>query len=159
VKRRAADEEDVALCAFDSLCRGARDGKFPLLSDRGDLWQLLVVITARKASDQAHHERRQKRGGGQVRGESVFLQAGEDMPQAGFEQVIGQEPTPAFAVQVAEELQRLLDVLPDATLRQIALWKLENYSHKEIAEKLGVSEETIRRKLNRIRQTWDQKRA
>src|SRR5207244_3139579 len=38
--RRAADEEDVALSAFDSFCRGAKLGRFPLLSDRGDLWHL-----------------------------------------------------------------------------------------------------------------------
>jgi hypothetical protein len=44
--RRARDEEDVALSAFDSFCRGAEAGRFPRLGDRADLWQLLVVITA-----------------------------------------------------------------------------------------------------------------
>ena len=48
-------------------------------------------------------------------------------------------------------MHRFLDALDDDTLRQIALWKLENYSHQEMAKKLGVSEETIRRKLNRIK--------
>src|SRR5229473_4615747 len=47
-----ADEEDVALSAFDSFCRGAEQGKFPQLKDRDNLWPLLVVITARKALDQ-----------------------------------------------------------------------------------------------------------
>ena len=47
--RRAADEEDVALGAFDSFCRGVEQGRFPRLLDRDNLWQLLVVITARKA--------------------------------------------------------------------------------------------------------------
>jgi hypothetical protein len=70
--RRAADEEDVALSAFDSFCRGAELNRFPRLEDRNDLWQLLVVLTARKALDLRQHERRQKRGGGAVRGESVF---------------------------------------------------------------------------------------
>ena len=62
--RRAADEEDVVLSAFDSFCRGAEQGRFPQVQDRGDLWNLLVTITVRKASDQLQHERRQKRGGG-----------------------------------------------------------------------------------------------
>ena len=56
--RRAADEEDVALSAFDSFCRGAGQDCFPRLHDRLDLWQLLVLLTARKASDLAEHERR-----------------------------------------------------------------------------------------------------
>ena len=47
----AADEEDVALSAFDSFCRAAEGGRFPRLDDRDDLWQLLLVITARKAVD------------------------------------------------------------------------------------------------------------
>src|SRR6516225_2636275 len=66
--RRAADEEDVALSAFDSFCRGAAQGRFPQLLDRGDLWQLLMVLTTRKAFHLARHERRQKRGGGRVPG-------------------------------------------------------------------------------------------
>ncbi len=149
--RRRADEEDVALSAFDSLCRGAGQGKFPHLADREDLWRLLIVITARKACDHAMHEQRQKRGGGQVRGESVFRGRPADSTFADLEQVIGEEPTPQFASQVAEQMQNFLAALPDATLRQIAQWKLENYSHQEIARNLNVSEETIRRKLNRIK--------
>ena len=47
--RRAADEEDVALSAFDSFCRRASDGCFPHLGDRDNLWHLLDTITARKA--------------------------------------------------------------------------------------------------------------
>src|SRR5690349_15507876 len=48
--RRAADEEDVALSAFHSLCRGVAAGRFPGLLDRDGLWRLLVVLTARKAA-------------------------------------------------------------------------------------------------------------
>ena len=44
-RRGAADEEDVALSAFDSFCRGANEGRFPQLHDRDDLWHLLVAIT------------------------------------------------------------------------------------------------------------------
>ncbi|HKI35430.1 MAG TPA: ECF-type sigma factor, partial [Gemmataceae bacterium] len=33
-RRRAADEEDVALSAFDSFCRSAEQGRFPELADR-----------------------------------------------------------------------------------------------------------------------------
>src|SRR6516164_4691978 len=57
-RRGVADEEDVALSAFDSFFRRAREGRFPRLADRHDLWQLLVVIAARKASNLAKHERR-----------------------------------------------------------------------------------------------------
>src|SRR5689334_22900261 len=61
-RRREADEEDVALSAFDSFWRGAREGRFPHLTDRDDLWRLLVVITARKALDLLERQGRKKRG-------------------------------------------------------------------------------------------------
>src|SRR5215467_3506162 len=62
--RRATDEEDVALSAFDSVCRRAEEGRFPKLDDRDDLWRLLVVITMRKAIGVSQRERRPRRGGG-----------------------------------------------------------------------------------------------
>jgi DNA-directed RNA polymerase specialized sigma24 family protein len=46
--RRAADEEDLALSAFASFCRAAEEGRFPDLSDRDDLWRLLVTIAVAK---------------------------------------------------------------------------------------------------------------
>src|SRR5262249_5902247 len=62
--RRAADEEDVALSAFDSFCRGAEAGRFPQLLDRDSLWRLLVTLTVRKAAHLRRDESRLKRGGG-----------------------------------------------------------------------------------------------
>src|SRR5438477_10980700 len=66
--RRAADEEDVALSAFDSFCRGVRRGRFPRLDDRDNLWRLLVTLPARQAFDQVRDEHPQKRGRGAVHG-------------------------------------------------------------------------------------------
>jgi DNA-directed RNA polymerase specialized sigma24 family protein len=140
--RRASDEEDVALSAFDSLCRGAGQGHFPQLRDRNDLWHLLVVITARKALQLARHECRQKRGGGKV------------INDAELGAVVGQEPTPDFAAQVAEECRRLLDQLGDDQLRQIAVWKMEGHTNEEIASKLGCVARTVERRLEVIRTQW-----
>ena len=150
-RRGAEDEEDAALSAFDSFCRGAARGRFPQLSDRDDLWRLLVVITARKASDVAERERRAKRGGGRLRGDSVLQGSAGD----GWGQVMGREPTPAFAAQAAEECRRLLDVLDDEELRSIALWKMEGYTNEEIAGRLGCATATVERRLWLIRKLWE----
>jgi DNA-directed RNA polymerase specialized sigma24 family protein len=147
--RRAADEEDVALSAFDSFCRGAEGGRFPRLEDRNDLWQLLVVLTARKALNLRAHERRQKRGGGAVRGESAFGDAA-----ARIDQVVGAEPGPEFAAAVADECRRLLDCLDGAELRSVAVWKMEGYSNPEIAARLGCAPATVERRLRLIRTIW-----
>src|SRR4051794_10940410 len=65
-RKAVADEEDVALSAFDSFCRRAQMGVFPRLVDRDDLWQVLLVLTVRKARSLARRERRHKRGAGRV---------------------------------------------------------------------------------------------
>jgi DNA-directed RNA polymerase specialized sigma24 family protein len=151
IPRRVADEEDVALSAFDSFCRAAAQGRYPQLSDRDDLWQHLVLITARKAVDLANYQRRQKRGGGAVRGDSALLGPEKSSEDAGMEQIVGHEPTPAFAAQVAEEWQRLLGRLEKDDLRSVAVWKMEGYTNDEIAAKLGCVRRTVERKLWHIR--------
>jgi DNA-directed RNA polymerase specialized sigma24 family protein len=150
VDRRAADEEDVALSAFESFCRGAEQGRFPDLTDRNNLWRLLVVITARKAYDLVERQHRRKHGGG-----AVLDEAGLGGP-AGLEQVVGRDPTPEFAALVAEECRRLMDRLGSRELRAVALWKMEGYSVDEIAAKLGCAPRTVDRKLWVIRGLWAQ---
>src|SRR5256885_1142882 len=115
--RRAADEEDVALSAFGSLCRGAEGGRFPHLLDRDRLWQLLVAITAHKAHDLRRREERKKRGGGRVLDEAALA----DSDEVGLEQVLGREPTPEVAAPPAEGVDPLLARLHDPTLRAAAL--------------------------------------
>jgi DNA-directed RNA polymerase specialized sigma24 family protein len=156
--RRAADEEDVALSAFDSFCRGAEHGRFAQLHDRLDLWQLLVLLTARKAADLAQHERRQKRGGGAVLDEAA-LPVDSSSPEAALEQLEGPEPTPAFAAQVAEEYRRLLECLDSTALRTVAMRKVEGYGNEEIATQVGCSLRTVERRLRLIRGIWEQEEA
>jgi DNA-directed RNA polymerase specialized sigma24 family protein len=150
-RRRAADEEDVALSAFASFCRGAEQGRFPRLQDHHDLWRLLVTITARKAIDRIEHDNALKNGGGRVRGDSAV--AGPD-GGPGFDRLIGREPSPAFAAEVAEAYRRLLDRLANDTLRSIAVWKMEGYGNEEIAARLGCVTRTVERKLAVIRSLW-----
>jgi DNA-directed RNA polymerase specialized sigma24 family protein len=153
--RRAADEEDVALSAFDSFCRAAEQGRFPRLEDRDDLWQLLVLIASRKAANLITHERRQKRGGGKAV-QSLDEPAGADSDAGAlFGELIGREPDPALATQVAEECQRLLDVLGSEELRQVALAKLEGRTNAEVAADPGRAIGTVERKLKLIRGIWD----
>ena len=153
-RRRAADEEDVVQSAFHSFFRGVARGRFPQLNDRDDLWRLLVVITARKALNQLAHEHSKRQGGGTAQGESRIPFGGPEWDEAALEQIVGEEPTPEFAAQVAEQYQRLLDLLGDDTLRQVAVWKMEGLTNDEVAERLDCSRRTVARKLDTIRIIW-----
>lgn len=152
--RRAADEEDAVLSAFHSFCQRVEKGRFPQLEDRTDLWRLLVVITSRKALKQVEADRRVKRGGGKVRGESIFPGAAEE--QAGIHAVADGQPTPEFAVQMGEEVRELLARLGDPKLCEMALLKLEGYSNEEIAQRLQCALRTVERRLRGIRAIWSE---
>src|SRR5262249_53806695 len=123
--RRASDEEDVVQSAFNSFFQGVARERFPLLSDRDNLWRLLVVITARKAIDQLAYEGRKRRGGGGAAGESRITYQEPDWGDTAIEEIVGSEPTPEFAAQVTEQYHRLLDLLNGEKLRHIAVWKME----------------------------------
>jgi DNA-directed RNA polymerase specialized sigma24 family protein len=148
-----ADGEDVALSALDSFFRGAAAGRYPGLGHRGDLWRLLVTITARKAHNQRRDEGCQKRGGGRVVAEAALAGADPD-GDAFLAQVIGSEPTPEFAAMVADEYRRLFGSLADESLRVVALLKLEGHSNEEIARSLDCGLRTVERKLEVIRKRW-----
>ncbi len=152
------DEEDVASSAFHLLYQGLREGRFPRVEDRDDLWRLLVHLAACKAVDRHRAEHRRKRGGGKVLSEADMVAAGADGDDddAGnpLDRIIGSEPSPEFAAVVAEEYQRRLEGLGDETLRRIAELKLACYSNEEIHQQLGCSLRSVTMKLELIRKKW-----
>jgi DNA-directed RNA polymerase specialized sigma24 family protein len=140
--RRAADEEDIAVSAFDRFCREAAAGRLPKLDDRDDLWRVLLLVTGQKVVDLIRHETADKRGGK------------PGAQQFDLEAVAGNEPTPEFAALVLDEFRRLLDMLPDAELKTLAVWKMERYTNEEIADRLGCVLRTVERRLKVIRSLW-----
>lgn len=148
--RRSGDEEDVALSAFHSFFRAA--DRFPRLNDRDDLWQILVMLTARKASQERRRQRSLKRGG-RVGEEGRLCPVAPEAPE--LDEIVGSEPSPEFAAMLAEQFQVLLEALPDDELRGVARLKLDGHTNPEIATALGCSLRTVERKLMLVRGFWE----
>jgi DNA-directed RNA polymerase specialized sigma24 family protein len=154
--RRIADEEDVALSVLRCLCEGAARGQYAAVVNRQELWQLLATVTVRKVIDHQRLLKKQKRGGGRVRGNSVLEVSGVgDGFGAGFDELLGDAATPEVLAIAVEEYQRLMRALDDDRLRTIAQCKLEGHRNEEIADRLGLACRSIERKLQRIRQVWE----
>ncbi len=150
--KAAADEEDVALSAFNSFCKGAQAGRFPQLLDSQSLWPLLLVITANKSVDLIRQNNRQRRGGGLQR-----LSA--DALAETLSGLLSREPSPEFTAELTDQLSQLLqnlDAADDPLLRQIALLKLEGLSNDEIATRVGCVRRSVERKLQVIARLWEQ---
>ena len=101
VSRRPADEDDVVAEVFADFLQGVQERRFERLHDRSDLWQILVMLTERKAIGLVRREAAAKRGRNQTRGESVFEQPGMKSSRRGIAQVTGREPDPAAREQLA----------------------------------------------------------
>jgi DNA-directed RNA polymerase specialized sigma24 family protein len=150
--RQVSDEEDVALSAFHTFYQAVANKQVPQLNNRDDLWRTLVLITAGKAVDERRRQQTQKRGGDRSSGGRPA-----DLPDwQALEAVIGSEPDPAFAAQMADEFQALFARLADDRLREISLLKLEGYTNEEIAERLRCSPRSVTRRLTVIRRVWSE---
>lgn len=148
---RMEDEEDAVLSAFDSFFVRVKDGQFPELNDRTSLWPLLVTITVRKAHNLRRRQSAQKRDARkQVSGHST------ENEDSWLDQLAGEEPTPELTVEAVEEANRLLALLEKESLQDVARWKLEGYTNVEIAQKAGVMERSIERRLVLIRSIWSE---
>lgn len=151
--RREMDEEDVALSALQSFHQGVLANRFPVLNDRHDLWKILLTIAVRKVMVQRRRHMAQKRGGGKVRGESVFQHQGNEQDQGGIDQVMGAQPTQELAAIFAEQCDLLFGQLDDMQ-KPIALLKVEGYTNLEIADRLNLTLRTVERRLEKIRHVW-----
>lgn len=153
-KKRVSDEEDLALQVIGDFCEAATRNRFPNLRDRDDLWRLLFTILDRMSKRVIANERRQKRGGGDVRGESAFVGAADSSAFGAMDQqAVAREPTPAEASELAEGVEVLLGTLP-AELREVAACKMNGFTNEQIAEQLDCSVRTVKRRLQQIRTCW-----
>ena len=139
------------LSVFDSFYDAANNGRFPDLSDRDDLWQLLLRMSARKVVDKRRHDQRQRRGGN-VKVHSLN-QTGDD---DSIIEAIGDEPSPEMVLMMRESVEQIFSHLGVGQLRELAGAKLEGYSNAELAERFGCSERTIERRLHLIREKCQQ---
>lgn len=153
--RRVGDEEDVALSAFHSFIAGIQHDRFPDLSGPDNLWGLLITLTGHKAHAHLRHQTRQKRGGGHVRGESVFADA-EDIRNGGIGGIAGDRAPADLQAELAEECDVLLDQLPDEQLRQIAIMRMEGFLVDEVALRMDLSKRAVERRLQLIRKIWSE---
>jgi RNA polymerase sigma factor (sigma-70 family) len=141
--RRRVGPEDVAQSACRTFLRRARDGEFRL-QDSEDLWRLLCAITLTKVREQTRFHLRQKRGLAQ----EVHADAAGGGEPSAFG-AVAPGPTPAEAAEFADQLQKVIATLDDEE-KQILDLKLQDFTHVEVAERLGCSERTVRRVVKKL---------
>jgi RNA polymerase sigma factor (sigma-70 family) len=149
--RGVSDEDDIIVSVFDSFCVAVKQGRFPDLTDRDDLWRLLLTMAARKVIDKRRHDQRQRRGGAT---RTLSLDDPDLAPD--IQAAIGREPSPEMVVMMEESVKEFLSHLGGGSLQELAGAKLEGYSNAELAVRFACSERTIERRLHLIREKLQQ---
>ncbi|MCO8123953.1 ECF-type sigma factor [Stieleria sp. TO1_6] len=149
--RAVSDEEDIVLSVFDSFYNAAEGGRFPDLSDRSDLWRMLLRMSARKIVDKRRHDQRQRRGGN-----VKVLSLNQTDDDDNLIEALGDEPSPEMVMMMQESVEQIFSHLGVGQLRDLAVAKLEGYSNAELAGRFGCSERTIERRLHLIREKCQQ---
>ncbi|MCC6624405.1 MAG: sigma-70 family RNA polymerase sigma factor [Deltaproteobacteria bacterium] len=140
--RRRVGPEDVVQSVCRTFLRRVQGGDL-VLEDAERLWHLLCAIAVTKARAQARFHGRQKR----ALARETPLDAGpEEAPIV----VVDPMPSPE-AMVVADELEAEIAALDDEA-REIVLLKIADLTHDEIAQRLGCSERTVRRVVQKVRE-------
>jgi RNA polymerase sigma factor (sigma-70 family) len=135
---RHADSDDIVQSAFLSFWRGAAAGQFDHPASRESLWNLLGVITVRKARKLIEREQTAKRGGGR------HADGAATRPEPAAPDTV------AFDALCSELFESL-----DDELQGFAALRMMGHTNREVAEMLGCSERKVERKLQLIRAVWE----
>ena len=138
------DPDDVVQSVFRSIFRLTREGRFEFEGD-SDFWKLLLTMALNKVRNTVRHHQAGKRDPAL---ESVSTSA--DGMESYIAGRLSSQPTLQEIVSFADLLERVLVRLdPDQQL--LIQYRLEGYTQKEIADKLGVDDRTVRRMFANIR--------
>lgn len=145
--RRRFGAEDVVQSVCRTFFRRMQGGEFQL-SDSEGLWRLLCAITLTKVREKVRYHQRARRG----------LQ--NEVPPPDSDSVAAfvpeaADPRPDEAAEFTDLLETVLASL-DAEERQLLEFKLQDFTHEEVAERMGCSERTVRRLLKRVQEHLEQ---
>ncbi len=155
VRIRAISEEDIAASVFESLWQRADEKRFAedQLGSTEELWKLLCTLVRFKASDHIRREMAERRGGGEVQGESVFINKADEK-RTGLANHAADDQSIGSLVGFQEQHQLLMKRLGSDDLREVATMRLEGQKVQEIAEHFDKSDRWVKRKLALIRNYW-----
>ena len=151
----ATGPDDVTASVFESLWRRASENRFTdqQLNSREELWRLLSTMLSFKVTDHLRRETALKRGGGVLKGESAIGKPNGNNSRR-MEELRQPQISAHEMLVFEEELRRLLELLGDDVLREVALMRLDGSQVQEIAEAFQRSSRWVKRKLAIVRGIW-----
>jgi RNA polymerase sigma-70 factor, ECF subfamily len=145
--RYKVEAEDVVQSAYKSFFFRYDAGNLNVVN-WNSLWGLLTLITVRKCAERAAYHRAERRDAAR----EVASPPGDE---AAWLEPFSREPTPVEAAALNETLERLLGGL-DEDERPVLELSLQGFTTKEISERLGRAERTVRLLRENVRHRLEQ---
>jgi RNA polymerase sigma-70 factor (ECF subfamily) len=133
--RHKVDPEDVVQSAYKSFFVRYGAGNLDVVN-WNSLWGLLTLITVRKCAERAAYHHAECRDAAR----EVSPPGDEAAP---WPEPFGREPTPLEAAVLSETVGQLLASL-DEEVRPVLELSLQGYTTREVSERLGRAERTVR---------------
>jgi RNA polymerase sigma-70 factor (ECF subfamily) len=146
--RHKVDPEDVVQSAYKSFFLRYDADNLELVN-WNSLWGLLTLITVRKCAERAAYHRAERRDAARE-----VIQSPAD-GAAPWQEPLGREPTPFEAAVLSETVDQLLAGL-DEDERPILEMSLQGHTTREISERLGRAERTVRLLREGVRHRLEQ---
>ena len=134
--RHKVEAEDVVQSTFKSFFFRYGGGNLDVVN-WNSLWGLLTLITMRKCAERAAFHRAERRDAARE------VAPPRDDAAKGWPEPFSREPTPLEAAVLTEMVTQLLASV-DEEERPILELSLQGYTTREIAERLGRAERTVR---------------
>lgn len=152
---RGSDSQDIAASVFESLWEkiDLQQIQEDQLNSPDEFWRLLCTMIRFKTEDHVRRENAEKRGGGEVRGESVFLRLDQES-HPGLANHAHDGLTGCEIVALKDCHDQMMNLLGDEVLQELVTLRMENYKVTEIAEHFGKSDRWVKRRLADVREKW-----
>jgi RNA polymerase sigma-70 factor (ECF subfamily) len=134
--RHKVEAEDVVQSAYKSFFFRYGTGNLDVVN-WNSLWGLLTLITVRKCAERAAYHGAERRDAAR---EALPPREAEGAP---WLEPFGREPTPLEAAVLNETVEQLLAGL-DGEERPVVELSLQGFTTREISERLGRAERTVR---------------
>jgi RNA polymerase sigma-70 factor (ECF subfamily) len=141
------DPEDVVQSVFRSFFAHNASGRLGEFQSWDNLWGMLVVLTQWKCGRRMDYFHAACRDVGR---EVPAEQPARDQSSSDVG-VRDDEPTPSEAAMLTDTVERLMRCL-DARQREVLTLSLQGYAPAEISVRLGCTERTVYRVLERVKQ-------
>ena len=136
------DPDDVVQSVFRTFFRRHSDGQFDFESAY-DVWHLLAAITYRKVINTVKYHRRELRDAAK----ETPASASASIEQPRF---VDPQPGPESVMLMIDYTRWILEQLPEQ-YQDVVRLRMEGYDVREVAERVDVSERTVKRVLARVR--------